>query len=565
MNVDTARVLSPLRAATGIVVLTALFALGGCGLITRPAPPPAASSAADNEPEPPPPEADTATAQPPEDWQALDQDTGPQPPPVVTQAPAAPPPPPEDLWQRLRTHFSLPDVDNARVERELHWYATHEAYMQRVADRARPYLYYIVEQLAARNMPVDFALLPIVESAYDPFAYSRGRAAGLWQFIPSTGKRFDLRQNWWYDGRRDVAASTRAALDYLQYLHNKFDGNWLLALAAYNSGSGAVRYAIRKNERRGKPTDFWHLDLPRETRAYVPRLLAVRDLVADAAKYGVDLPEIPNKPYLARVPIDTQVDIAHAAKMAGLTLKQMYLLNPGFNRWATEPGKTEALFVPLAKADQFAQALATWPVDERVQWLHHKIHSGETLSSIANHYGTTIKILKQVNHLDGSMIRAGHYLMVPNAATSLDQYALNEIMHLRHVELARKGNKIIHIVRPGDSLWRIGHRYGVTVAELAQWNHIAASTTLSIGQKLVIWRHGKHVAGLRTVSATPADMLRKIHYTVRSGDSLWSISNHFNVDVHKLAGWNSLSLDDYLQPGQHLLLYIDVRSQSTQS
>ncbi|HET7675421.1 MAG TPA: transglycosylase SLT domain-containing protein, partial [Gammaproteobacteria bacterium] len=279
MNVDTARVLSPLRAATGIVVLTALFALGGCGLITRPAPPPAASSAADNEPEPPPPEADTATAQPPEDWQALDQDTGPQPPPVVTQAPAAPPPPPEDLWQRLRTHFSLPDVDNARVERELHWYATHEAYMQRVADRARPYLYYIVEQLAARNMPVDFALLPIVESAYDPFAYSRGRAAGLWQFIPSTGKRFDLRQNWWYDGRRDVAASTRAALDYLQYLHNKFDGNWLLALAAYNSGSGAVRYAIRKNERRGKPTDFWHLDLPRETRAYVPRLLAVRDLV----------------------------------------------------------------------------------------------------------------------------------------------------------------------------------------------------------------------------------------------------------------------------------------------
>lgn len=547
------------RTAMGAALFATLLALGGCGLIVKPA----SNAAAAADVEPPPPESDTATEQPPVNWQGLGNEQA-----VEQQEPVVPAPPvkPKGVWQRMRAEFALPDIQNDRVARELHWYATHDAYMLRVAQRAQPYLYYIVSQLEARDMPTDLALLPVVESAYDPFAYSKGRAAGLWQFIPSTGRRFNLRQNWWYDGRRDVAASTRAALDYLQYLHDMFDGNWLLALAAYNSGSGTVRSAIARNERRHKPTDFWDLDLPAETRAYVPRLLAVRNLIADPQKYGLALPTIPNKPYLARVPIEGQLDIARASKMADLTVKQMYLLNPGFNRWATEPNKTQALFVPIDQQANFVTQLAMLPEGDRVEWLRHKIARGETLSEIASHYGTTTGTLEQVNHLDGTLIRAGHYLMVPNAATDFDQHALVAITHLRHDELARKARKLVHVVRAGDSLWRVSRHFGVTVHQLASWNHIKPAATLHLGQKLVVWRHGGPATALvRTVSATASDMLRKVHYTVHSGDSLYSIANRFNVDIGQLTTWNTLSVDDYLQPGQRLVLYVDVRNQSTQS
>ncbi|MGH8128034.1 MAG: transglycosylase SLT domain-containing protein, partial [Gammaproteobacteria bacterium] len=231
--------------------------------------------------------------------------TEPAPPEATNNAPVVSfqpivnlPAPPENLWAMLRKNFSLPDGNEHRVEVQLAWYRNHPGYMVRTATRAQPYLYYIVQQLKKRHMPLDLALLPVVESAYDPFAYSYGRAAGLWQFIPSTGRLYGLHQNWWYDGRRDIVGSTNAALDYLQSLHDKFD-SWLLALAAYNSGGGTVEAAIRYNKRHGRATDFWHLNLPLQTRNYVPRLLAVRDLILDSSKYGITLPTIPDSPYLA--------------------------------------------------------------------------------------------------------------------------------------------------------------------------------------------------------------------------------------------------------------------------
>ena len=226
-------------------------------------------------------------------------------------------------------------------------------------------------------MPAEIALLPIVESAYDPFAYSHGRAAGLWQFVPATGKRFGLKQDWWYDGRRDILDSTAAALDYLQYLHKRFKGDWLLALAAYNSGEGTVSKAQRKNRKKGKPVGFWDLALPGETRDYVPKLIALKQLVATPSVYGIKLEGVPNRPYFAVVETAAQIDLAVAADLAGLELDKLYRLNPGFNQWATSPDGPHRLLIPVDQADMFRQAVADNELD---RWLHHlPVRAGDTV------------------------------------------------------------------------------------------------------------------------------------------------------------------------------------------
>ena len=227
-------------------------------------------------------------------------------------------PVPADLWAKLRQGFNLPDQDNERIRVQRNWYAKHPQYMQRVTERSRRYAWHIHQELMRRNMPTEIALLPIVESAYDPFAYSHGRAAGLWQFIPATGKRFGLRQDWWYDGRRDLLDSTNAALDYLQYLNKRFKGDWLLALASYNSGEGRVARAVKKNKKKGRPTDFWSLDLPKETQGYVPKLLAISAVIQHHKTHGITLTAIPDEPYLEHVDIGSQIDLALAAELAEL-------------------------------------------------------------------------------------------------------------------------------------------------------------------------------------------------------------------------------------------------------
>jgi membrane-bound lytic murein transglycosylase D len=223
---------------------------------------------------------------------------------------------PRDLWSRLRDGFQLSENQHPRMQNDLAWYASHNNYLIRMTERATPYLYLIVEEAERRGIPLELALLPVVESAYQPFAYSHGRAAGLWQFIPGTGRRYKLSQTWWYDGRRDVTASTRAAFDYLEYLHRYFDGDWLHALAAYNSGEGTVRKAIRRNKKMGKPTDYWSLDLPEETEGYVPKLLAISALVANPPAHGVILASVVDAPYLSSVNVGSQIDLDLAAELA---------------------------------------------------------------------------------------------------------------------------------------------------------------------------------------------------------------------------------------------------------
>jgi membrane-bound lytic murein transglycosylase D len=462
------------------------------------------------------------------------------------------PPPPADLWTRLREGFGLPHQQNASIAPHLSWYRRNPAYLDRVFERAEPFMHHILEQLEARGMPAEIALLPVVESAFDPFAYSHGRAAGLWQFVPATGKRFHLKQDWWYDGRRDVIASTEAALDYLQYLHRFFDGDWMLALAAYNSGEGTVRNAVRRNRAAGKPSDFWNLSLPRETRAYVPKLLALSLVVEDPARHGLVLRELPNEPRIALVDTGGQLDLAIAAELAALPLDDLYKLNPGFNHWATHPEGPHRLVLPIELAESFTQALADLPQEQRLRWRRHEIRPGETLGHIARRYQTTVAVLRETNQLSGNSIRAGRHLLVPVAATAASDYSLSAGQRLARTQNRDRGGvRKTHVVRSGDTFWDLSRRYDVPVRSLAQWNNMAPGDTLRLGQKLVIWDRKANGQTLRT-----------IRYQVRRGDSLARISSRFKVSVNDLLDWNGLSRDQYLQPGQTLKLYVDVTNQA---
>ena len=469
-------------------------------------------------------------------------------------------PPTDDLLRRLQNGFSLEPVINKRVQAEINWLVRHPDYLDRVFTRAQRFLPYIADELEKRGLPLELALLPIVESGYDPFAYSHGRAAGLWQFIPGTARRYGIRQNWWYDGRRDVVDSTRGALDYLTYLHELMDGDWMLAIASYNSGEGNVLKAVKRNRARARPTDFWNLSLSRETSAYVPRLLALVAIVRDPQSFGLTLPEMIHEPQFAVVDVGGQLDLALAAELAGLDLNTLYAYNAGYNRWATDPGGPHRLQLPIDVYESFTAALAAVPDTERVRWQRHKIKNGETISEIAEQYHTTLASIRSANGIRGNTIRAGQYLMIPVASKALSAYSQSaDARRERKQNTQRSGNRVEHIVASGESFWVISRRYGVGIRELAAWNGMAPRDTLSIGQKLVVWTKqsvpGKAIASNATT--------RKLHYTVRSGDSLYLIASRFRITINDLVRWNKIDRNKILRPGQKLTMYVDVTAQSS--
>ena len=473
------------------------------------------------------------------------------------------PAPPGSLLERLVGQFALPDSHNAAIERETRWFAAHPDYLERVFERARRYLPHVAAEIESRSLPGELAFLPIVESAFDPFAYSHGRASGMWQIIPGTGTRFGLKQNWWYDGRRDVVDSTRGALDYLEYLVEHFDGDWLLAIAAYNSGEGNVRRAIRANAAAGRPTDFWSLRLPAETEAYVPRLIGLTALLRNPATHGLDLPFLPDAPAFAQVDLDGQLDLALAAELADISLEELYALNPGFNRWATDPDGPHRLQLPVEAAVRFVEAVAGVPASERVRWLRYRIRPGDSLIAIAGKHHTTVDVLQQVNGLKGSTIRAGAWLMVPTATRGTSDYTLSAANRLAATQnRERPGRtKDSYTVRPGDSLWSIARSHGVGVRDLAAWNGMAPRDTLTVGRSLVVWRPAGKAAVAAPASGAPG-RIRQVRYTVRAGDSLHRIASKFRVTVNDLLSWNRLDGGKYLQPGQKLVMFVDVMAQS---
>ncbi|MEH6344489.1 MAG: LysM peptidoglycan-binding domain-containing protein [Bermanella sp.] len=466
-----------------------------------------------------------------------------------------------DLWQRIRDNFKLgTHHKNSRIDSQLNWFKSHQSYLSRVSERSKRYMFFIMQQIEVRGIPAEIALLPIVESAFDPFAYSHGRASGVWQFIPSTGNAYGLKQDWWFDGRRDIRRSTMAALKFLEGLSREFKGDWMLALAAYNSGAGTVRKAIRKNRKLGKPLDFWSLSLPKETKAYVPKLLALAKLVASPEKYSVFFPRVENKPYFAVIETGSQMDLSQAAQMADVSLEEIYKLNPQYNQWATSPNGPHEILVPIEKQNLIRKNLKKLPASQRIKWQRYSVKSGDSLISIAKKFHTTPEALKQVNPIQGSLVRISDKLLIPTAFNHLSSYTYSANNRLnkkqRNTRGAKGSQKISHTVKNGDSFWSLAKKHNVSTRSIAKWNGMAPKDPIKPGQKLVIW--SKSIFNKKR----DREIIRKIHYRVRNGDSLHRIADKFRVKVRDIKRWNQIGTKKYLQPGDELVLYVDVTQAS---
>lgn len=391
-------------------------------------------------------------------------------------------PPAEDVWERIRRQLEFHTLHNAQIGAAREHYLRQPRFLQVIGPRAQRYLYHLVTAVEERGMPADLALLPLVESAMNPFAYSSQRAAGLWQIMPGTADDLNMRRDWWYDARLDVRDSTASALDYLDALNKDFDGDWLLTLAAYNAGKGRVRRAMRRNRDAGLPTDYWSLKLPRETRHYVPRLIAMSTLVAFDRALGLELPPVPNRPAFAPIATGGQIEMLRAAELAGMELLDLRRYNPGQLRWATAPHGSGELLVPADRAQALAEAFAALPDDERVTWEHYRIRRGDSLIRIAQRFDTRVALLREVNNIRGNMIRAGDTLMIPSSEAWRESLAM-----------ARKGRTGVrrgYTVRSGDSLYVIARRFGVTIDDIISWNDLDPDRYLQPGQPLTLFIEG---------------------------------------------------------------------------
>mgnify|MGYP000019866575 FL=1 len=466
----------------------------------------------------------------------------------------------KDLWQYIINRYTLSAPNQKKLFWHIDWFKKNPDYLTRVTKRATPYLYLVTKEVEKAGLPIEIALLPIVESAYYPFSYSHGTASGLWQFIPSTGKLYGLKDNWWYDGRRDVLASTKAAVKYLKNLNKLFKGDWLLAIAAYNSGPGRVQKAVRKNKRLGKKADFWHLDLPTETKGYVPRLLAVAELIKNPSLYNQSVTPIDNQPQVRPVTLNSQFDLALILEWTGLDSDELYSLNPGLKRWATPSTGSYTMLLPIDVIPKFEKKLNAHPKEGRMRWLRHKVKSGESLGYLSNKFKTTIDQIKSVNDLSSNVIKVGEHLIVPIAQKSENYYSLSEVQReKRRMNAEKKGFKVIHTVESGDSLWKISKKYDTHINSIIKWNHLSRTKPLKVGKKLVIWRSSVAKSDdLSKVINTGIDINRKVTYRIRSGDNLSTIAAKFKVSVSDLKLWNNLNDKKPLQIGQKLKIIVNV-------
>lgn len=481
--------------------------------------------------------------------------------------------------------MQLRDDNQPAVRKLVVFYSARKRHLKESALRAQPYLRHIVDNIEARDMPMDIALLPLVESSYNPFAGGGRRASGLWQFMPITAKRFGLNHSKYYEGRRDVLLSTRAALDYLGWLHARFD-DWLLALAAYNAGEGTIDKAIAAARSRGKPTDFWHLDLPAETERYIPKLLALSELVAEPERFAMNWPNMPDKPAFVAVELPALTSLEAAANMMDVSVKRLRALNPALRGNTTRPDGPHVLLVPADHADHFQAELAKVADPRRLRWLRHKVDADETLSEIAKNYDVTLAKLKQTNDLTGNTIVAGENLWIPKVPTAPTAAPAT----------ARSGKRHKYRVASGDSLWKIARSNQVSVAQLRRWNNLSVRSTLHPGQVLTLYgarktkprvtrytvrggdslwsiarRFDTHISTIQRLNnlgskpvIQPGQTLvvasrgpHPVYYHVREGDSLWSIATRYQVQVTDIRTWNGLGAQGYIQPGQRLKIMVD--------
>ena len=410
----------------------------------------------------------------------------------------------DDLWSRIKNGYAMPNIESAYTAKHQDWYASNPDYLKRMFERSQKYLFHIVEEVQKRDMPTEIALLPMIESAYNPQANSTSRAAGIWQFIPSTGKHFGLKQNWWVDNRRDVTAATNAALDYLQKLHGMF-GAWDLALAAYNAGEGTVQRAINRNRAQGLPTDYQSLSLPPETRNYVPKLQAIKNIVTEPEKFGLILNNIPNRPYFARVTMPKQIDAKLAAQLAEISYDEFTSLNPSYNRpvimaSSSSAGEKHQLLLPVWAAERFAENLANYD-KPLTNWQTYNAKRGERMDNIAQKFGMNVAQLRNINGLPASnKLRNSQAMLVPavyngeplsdanqiksdgiNASEMENNNAIDQSTEIEPIATLN----ITHKVKKGETLQALANKYGTNAKTLMKINHLK-SANLKAGQTLTI-------------------------------------------------------------------------------
>jgi len=405
--------------------------------------------------------------------------------------------PADDIWGRIRQGFSMPNLEGPLVAERERWYSSQPEYVARMVARSKLYLYYVVEEVQKRGMPTEIALLPMVESAYNPMAYSRSHASGLWQFIPSTGKNYKLNQNWWSDSRRDIIASTNAALDYLQMLYD-MHGDWQLALASYNWGEHAVSRAVERNKARGLPADYQSLPMPRETRGYIPKLQALKNIIANPEAYGLTLDPIPNEPYFVTVPTEKDIDVRLAAKLAEMPEEELIALNPAINRPVISGPHTQVLVLPADRIDAFQRNLEAYDAP-LISWLPYTMKKGDSLDRLAVKHGIALSKLKVANGINGkTRVGPGYQLLLPVKGSGAAAEPLPVLFKQPVFPPARRGYKYVYVVKKGDTLYGIAKHYRVSTDSLRRWNHIS---TLTTGQKLFVYGKAPTTARKKTVKS----------------------------------------------------------------
>jgi membrane-bound lytic murein transglycosylase D len=464
-----------------------------------------------------------------------------------------------DLWERLRQGFQLQHhYDHPNVQAYIDRYSSNQRLFDLVTERASPYLFEIINELEARGLPLELALLPIVESTFNPNAYSQDHAVGLWQFLGPTASSFGVQQDWWYDGRRDPLVSTAAALDYLTALHGQFSEDWLVAVGAYNTGDGNVRRAIRRSGQDMNALDFWSLPLASETRSHVPKLLALAATVSKGNTANLELEPIANQPQLQAVDIGSQIDIAQAASLAGISQETLRDLNPGYLQWATHPDGPQSLLVPIANAPQLEKAIAQADPSDFLTWDRYEIKSGDTLGQIAHSLETQVDVLQEVNGIRGSAITAGDSLLIPRDIHSTSQLtnagvSLSQISALPNQRSAPSA-PANYQVRAGDNLWLIADKYNLKSAKIAQLNGIEINSILRLGQRLKLQDDaGQAIKTGSTVDKKVGSNPASIH-SVSRGDSIALIARQSGRRISDLLNWNRLSEGEIIYPGQTIRL-----------
>lgn len=475
----------------------------------------------------------------------------------------------DSVWDRIRAGYALPHASNNTVDAQIRFYTSKKKYFYGIMQQAEPYVYFVASEMQANNMPMELALLPFIESSYNPTASSPGNQnVGMWQFGAATGRNFGLAQNSWYDGRRDVVASTDAAIRLLKKLYARFDNDWLLAIAAYNAGDGTIQQAIDKNRRAGKPTDFWSLPLNKTTQGYIPQLIALSKIVADPNVYDFNLYPIPDVPYFVKINVDSQINIADAAHKSALDVALLKKLNAGFKSGLTDPTQPRHVLVPVDAAATFRLQLDSLPKIASIKWQEHQVKKGESLEAVAKKYGVSATKIQAINSLKSAKLAPGQRLQIPlSPSTDSD----SETVATKQASPQEKTQNIYHTVKSGENLWSIAKAKNTSVETLARLNNMSTKSALKVGQKLIVLNQAtdstakstqtkdNQITASQTKTSEDKES-QTLKYTIKSGDTLGKVAAKYDVSVKQLMQWNKITDETSIRPKQELIVLVDAKN-----